>query len=55
MSLQDLFASATLHRVREHFVVFFTEEWNALFVPPKIKRNVIGQRKTTNKEKHFYP
>ena len=32
----------------------FTEKCSTLFVSLK-SNNIIGQRKTTNKEKHFYP
>ena len=34
--------------------IFVTDKCSTLFVPPK-SNNIIGQRETTNKEKHFYP
>ena len=48
MLLQDFFTSARL--LREHNC--FTEECCTLFVR-YLKSNIIGQRKTTNTEKHF--
>ena len=34
--------------------IFVTEKCRTLFMSPK-SNNIIGQRKTTNKGKHFYP
>ena len=46
--LQDFFASVRLHRVHKNH-----KNHKTLFVSLK-SNNIIGQRKTTNKEKHFY-
>ena len=47
--LQDIFTSVRLQRVHKNH-----KNHNTLFVPLN-SNNIIGQRKTTNKEKHFYP
>ena len=50
MLLQDFLASARRHR--EHF--FFLPK-SAVHYLHHLKSNIIGQRKTTNTEKHVYP
>ena len=52
MLLQDFFASARHHRVHQFFFL-----WNSAvhYLYNLKSNNIIGQRKTGNAEKHFYP
>ena len=51
MLLQDFFASAWLHRVHN----FFLRKKAVNYLYNLKSSNTIGQRKTANIEKHFYP
>ena len=51
--LQHFFASARLHRVYNIF--FFSPKSIVHYLYHLKSSNIIGQSKTTNTEKHFYP
>ena len=52
MLLPDFFASARLHRLHKNVLLAKDAVSNNKSAK---SNNIIGQRKTTYKEKHFYP